>query len=43
MHFILMTIEEWIELIIDAYNSGVLSSESEYKESLSYCLENADL
>ncbi len=22
MHFILMTIEEWIELIIDAYNSG---------------------
>ena len=41
MHFILMTIEEWIELIIDAYNSGFLSSESEYKESLSYCLENA--
>lgn len=36
-----MTIEEWIELIIDAYNSGFLSSESEYKESLSYCLENA--
>ena len=22
MHFILMTIDEWIELIIDAYNSG---------------------
>lgn len=41
MHFILMTIDEWIELIIDAYNSGFLSSERDYKESLSYCLENA--
>ncbi|TKH07580.1 glycosyltransferase, partial [Bacillus wiedmannii] len=41
IHFILMTIEEWIELIIDAYNSGFLSSERDYKESLSYCLENA--
>lgn len=41
MHFILMTIEEWIELITDAHNSGFLNSEQDYKESLSYCLENA--
>ncbi|MHB0801634.1 glycosyltransferase [Bacillus thuringiensis] len=41
MHFILMTIEEWIELITDAHNSGFLKSERDYKESLSYCLENA--
>lgn len=40
MYFILMIIEEWIELIIDVYNSGFLSFESEYKESLFYCLEN---
>ncbi|KFN01172.1 glycosyltransferase [Bacillus clarus] len=41
MNFILMTIEEWIELIVDARESGFLNSEQEYKESLSYCLENA--
>ncbi|MDA1925440.1 glycosyltransferase [Bacillus cereus] len=41
MHFILMTIEEWIELITDAHNSGFLNTEQDYKESLSYCLENA--
>ncbi|MCI4060414.1 glycosyl transferase family 2, partial [Bacillus cereus] len=40
MHFILMTIEEWIELIIDSYMSGFLISESDYKESLCFCLEN---
>ncbi len=39
--FIFMTIEEWIELIIDAYNSGFLNDEQDYKECLTYCLENA--
>ncbi|EOO23858.1 glycosyltransferase [Bacillus cereus VD133] len=41
MHFILMTIEEWVELITDAHNNGFLNAENDYKESLSYCLENA--
>ncbi|PRT19559.1 glycosyl transferase family 2 [Bacillus toyonensis] len=39
--FIFMTIEEWIELIIDAYNSGFLNDEQDYKECLTHCLENA--
>lgn len=39
--FIFMTIGEWIELIIDAYNSGFLNDEQDYKECLTYCLENA--
>ncbi|KEK24133.1 glycosyltransferase [Bacillus gaemokensis] len=40
-NFILMTIEEWINLIDGARECGFLSSEKDYKESLSYCLENA--
>ncbi|HDR6315679.1 TPA: glycosyltransferase [Bacillus thuringiensis] len=43
MQFTLKTIEEWIELIIDAYNSGFLNREQDYKECLTHCLENAVL
>ena len=43
MQFTLKTIEEWIELIIDAYNSGFLNCEQDYKECLTHCLENAVL
>ncbi len=43
MQFTLKTIEEWIELIIDAYNSGFLNCEQDYKECLTNCLENTVL
>ncbi|MCU5375938.1 glycosyltransferase [Bacillus cereus] len=43
MQFIVNTIEEWNELILDAYNSGFLNCEQDYKECLTHCLENAVL
>ncbi|MDA1632255.1 glycosyltransferase [Bacillus cereus] len=36
----LRAMEEWMELIIDAYNSGFLNCEQDYKECLIHCLEN---